>query len=47
MEYFDFIVDILEKPEDFRLERDFLKFVFLNENQPITIKVLNILTNKV
>ena len=31
-EYFDFIVDVLEKPSDFRLEWDFLKFILLNEN---------------
>jgi hypothetical protein len=31
-EYFDFIVDILEKPIDFKLERDFLKFILLNDN---------------
>ncbi len=32
-EYFDFIVDVLEKPSDFKIERDFLKFIMLNDNQ--------------
>lgn len=30
--YTDFIVDIGNKPEGFKLDRDFYKFVIMNEN---------------
>ena len=43
-EYFDFIVDVMEKPIGFRLDRDFLKFILLNDNQTISLVVYNILT---
>jgi hypothetical protein len=42
--YSDFIVDILEKSDNFVLERDFYKFIIDHENKTVNFKVFNILT---
>lgn len=44
--YTDFVVDIKNKPINFKLEHDFYKYVIENENQQIELLVYNILSQK-